>query len=267
MRDAIVEPKADLDADSDRGEAVVGHIGLDFDVVVVDQGDDGFADLEVGADLGVAQGDDAVEGRANLGVGEVVRSDPEVGAGTLDSGVDLLDKGDGFLNLGAGEVDVAQGGHGRLALVVEAGLGKRHGIAQFLVAVQLLAGLGEAGLGAPHTSLGHGVTRFGAGQGGIAFGDLGGDDIAAPGQTIAVDHREDVAGADPVANLDAELADRPADKRRHLATLARHQAADHREGLAQWLGPHRIDLDQDRLVLGGRVGRRRKHREQGGQGN
>ena len=267
MRRVVVEPEDHPEARREAGEPVVRDIGLYLDVAVVDQGDDRRADVEIGADLGVAQGDDAVEGRLDLGVGEIVGGDPQVRVGARDTCPAPFDERDRLLDLGAGEVHLAHGGEGLLALVVEARLGERHRSLQAFEPRQLLAGEREPCLGAGDARLGHGETRLGVGQARLALGDLGRGDIAPPAMTIGIDDGEHVAPTHPVADLDTELGYGPGDARRHLAALPRHQPADHGEGLGQRLARDRIDLDQRRARLGGgRPRRRRRHGKHGDYG-
>ena len=80
--------------------------------------------------------------------------------------------------------------------------------------------------------------------------DLRDGHVAAPGRPLAVNHRDHIAEAHPVADLDAQFGDRTGNPRRHVAALARHQAADHGEGLAQRFAGNRIDLNLSRRVLG-----------------
>ena len=204
----------------------------------------------------MAQGNHAVVRRPYRGVLEIGDGHRQVGAAALDAGLALVDQRQGFLDHGAGEFDLAHGGDGFLLEIVETGLRECRRGAQTVQPREGLAGLGKPRVGAGDAGLGHGVAGFGVDLAGLAFMGFGGGNVAAPGRPRGVDHGDHIAAPHPVAYLDAQLGDRAGNARRHSAALARHQAADHREGLSQRLAYDRVDLNQGRLAL--RPGDRRQ---------
>ena len=185
------------------GDAAVGHVGLDFQVVLVDQRHHRIADPQIGAGLGMAMADHPRIGRRHPPPAKVV-------LGKLEAGARPRHHRGGGGHRGLGHRQVLDGVV--VARLVEGGRG-----ADALEAGELVALLGEP--------------RFGrlAQRRHLAGGGAG--EVATPGQAVDIEHRQHVAGADAIADLYCHLGDRAFGARRHHPGLAGDEAADHRHRL------------------------------------
>jgi len=97
-----------------------------------------------------------------------------------------------------------------------------------------------------------------------------------PFQHVVDQHRDDVAGLDPVADLDPDFADGAADAGGDDTGLAGDKAADDGNGLPQGFGDNDVDADLSWRLGGGlglfllrrrRGGKRRQSHRRGNGGN
>ena len=232
--DVAVQLEVRVGVDGDVDALADGHAGeLGFLEVGDDPGVGGdeieglLPDLNVGSDVDVAAGDEAVLGGVDVAVGEVQLRLGEVGFGLFDLGLALLEGafGDGDVLRHEvcdlfGRLGLLEGGGLRLELVgglVDGGLGGGAGVdaalALVLAAGVVLVGPGLGELGGGLQAVGRELhpgdlqVELGTGELGAGEVEVGARHVAGVDVVARVDAEHEVAGVDEGVVVDVALDD------------------------------------------------------------